>query len=122
MQDFLAHVDGLDASSLSLQISLDIRAAHSQVEFLQDLQEHSEKLAGRFEWMDGLLIRALERGDWLLIDNVNFCNPTVLDRLNALLENHGSLMVNERGLVDGEIKIIRPHPDFRIFMTMDPSN
>ncbi|KAL9652452.1 hypothetical protein ABK040_000025 [Willaertia magna] len=75
---------------------------------------------GRFEWNDGILIRSLEAGNWILIDNVNFCNPTVLDRLNSLLEPDGVLVVNERGLVDGEIRIVKPHPHFRIFMVMDP--
>ena len=28
---------------------------------------------GKFEWVDGLLVQALKEGDWLLIDNVNFC-------------------------------------------------
>ena len=28
---------------------------------------------GKFEWVDGLLVQALQHGDWLLIDNVNFC-------------------------------------------------
>ncbi|KAJ3272914.1 hypothetical protein HDV01_005111 [Terramyces sp. JEL0728] len=75
---------------------------------------------GQFEWMDSTLITALERGYWLLVDNVNLCSSSVLDRLNSLLEVGGSLAVNERGLVNGEVKIITPHPNFRIFMTMDP--
>jgi len=79
-------------------------------------------LAGRFEWVDGLLIRAVEAGHWLLIDNANFCNPTVLDRLNSLLEPNGRLLVNERGLVQGQVKSIAPHPNFRVFLTMDPQN
>jgi len=28
---------------------------------------------GRFEWIDSVLVRCLQDGDWLLIDNVNFC-------------------------------------------------
>ena len=28
---------------------------------------------GTFEWVDSLLVKALRSGDWLLIDNVNFC-------------------------------------------------
>lgn len=31
-------------------------------------------------------------------------------------------MVNERGTIDGKIKIIKPHPNFRIFLLMDPKN
>lgn len=79
-------------------------------------------MAGCFEWMDGLLISALEEGDWILMDNVNFCNPTVLDRLNPLLESNGVLVVSECGLINGEVKVVKPHRDFRIFMTMDPQN
>jgi midasin (ATPase involved in ribosome maturation) len=69
-----------------------------------------------------LIKRCGPAGDWILVDNVNFCNPTVLDRLNPLLENNGVLMVNERGLVNGEVKVITPHPNFRIFLAMDPHN
>ncbi|KAI8927583.1 hypothetical protein BC831DRAFT_533163 [Entophlyctis helioformis] len=75
---------------------------------------------GQFEWMDSALVHALERGDWTLIDNVNLCSASVLDRLNPLVEVNGSVAINERGLVDGEIKVITPHPDFRLFMAMDP--
>ncbi|KAJ3035683.1 AAA ATPase midasin [Rhizophlyctis rosea] len=80
----------------------------------------TEGVHGRFEWIDGTLIRALEEGHWILIDNVNLCPASVLDRLNSLFEPGGVLMVNERGLVNGEVKVIRPHVNFRIFMTMDP--
>ena len=34
-------------------------------------------------------IRAIERGQWVLLDSANLCNPTVLDRLNPLLEPQG---------------------------------
>lgn len=28
---------------------------------------------GTFEWVDSVLVKALQNGHWLLIDNVNFC-------------------------------------------------
>ena len=34
--------------------------------------------------------RAIERGQWVLLDSANLCNPTVLDRLNPLLEPQGA--------------------------------
>uniref|UniRef100_A0A3Q2D7A0 Midasin n=1 Tax=Cyprinodon variegatus TaxID=28743 RepID=A0A3Q2D7A0_CYPVA len=73
---------------------------------------------GGFEWLDGMLVQALQAGDWLLMDNVNFC-ASVLDRLNALLEPNGSLAINERGVIDGKTPRITPHPNF-LFLTMDP--
>mmetsp|Transcript_2552 Transcript_2552/g.9614 ORF Transcript_2552/g.9614 Transcript_2552/m.9614 type:complete len:5361 (-) Transcript_2552:2473-18555(-) len=75
---------------------------------------------GKFQWSDGMLIEAMEQGEWVVIDNVNFCSPSVLDRLNSLLEPQGVLVMNERGLVNGELKIVKPHPNFRLFLVMDP--
>ncbi|KAK8152780.1 hypothetical protein BC567DRAFT_187327 [Phyllosticta citribraziliensis] len=74
----------------------------------------------RFQWVDGLLVQALEQGKWLILDNANLCSSSVLDRLNSLLEPNGYLSINEHSTDDGEAKIVLPHPNFRIFMTMDP--
>uniref|UniRef100_A0A8C5QIK7 Midasin n=1 Tax=Leptobrachium leishanense TaxID=445787 RepID=A0A8C5QIK7_9ANUR len=76
--------------------------------------------SGTFEWVDGMLVQALRSGDWLLMDNVNFCSSSVLDRLNALLEPRGVLTMTERGVIDGSTPTIKPHPNFRLFLTMDP--
>lgn len=78
--------------------------------------------SGTFEWVDGMLVQALQSGDWLLMDNVNFCSSSVLDRLNALLEPGGVLTVSERGVIDGSTPTITPHPNFRLFLSMDPSH
>lgn len=75
---------------------------------------------GRFEWHDGPLLRAMQEGSWLLLDSANLCSASVLDRLNSLFEPNGSLLLSERGIVDGEIPLIKPHPNFRLFMALDP--
>ena len=74
----------------------------------------------RFEWIDGALTRAVEEGRWVLLDNANLCNPTVLDRLNPLLEPEGRLLLNEAGSADGRPRILRAHPDFRLFLALGP--
>lgn len=75
----------------------------------------------RFEWLDGVIVRAMEAGKWLVLDNANLCSASVLDRLNSLLERpNGFLSINEHTGPDGEPRIIKPHSDFRIFLTMDP--
>ena len=75
---------------------------------------------GTFEWIESVLCEALRRGSWLVIDNVNLCSASVLDRLNALFETGGWLTVSERGVLDGAIPVLRPHPDFRAFLLYDP--
>lgn len=62
----------------------------------------------------------MELGHWVLLDNANLCNPTVLDRLNPLLEPNGSLLLNEAGTVNGLPRILKAHPNFRLFLAMDP--
>ncbi|CAN8097186.1 unnamed protein product [Discula destructiva] len=87
-----------------------------------DLLQGPRMLANpRFEWLDGVIVRAMESGKWLVLDNANLCSPSVLDRLNSLLERpDGFLSINEHSGPDGEPRIIKPHPNFRIFLTMDP--
>lgn len=88
-----------------------------------DLQQNKKILQpAKFEWTAGDLIKAIEHGEWVVLDNANLCNPTVLDRINSLVEPDGSITVNERGLVDGKPMKIVSHPKFRMFLTMDPKH
>jgi len=76
--------------------------------------------AGHFAWVDGPLVRAAQAGHWLLLEHANLCAASVLDRLNSLFEPNGALVLSERGLLDGQVPRIVPHPAFRVFMTVDP--
>ncbi|KAI9152603.1 AAA ATPase midasin [Blastocladiella emersonii ATCC 22665] len=85
--------------------------------------EQLASVAGKFEWVDGVLLDAVQNGKWILLDNANLCSPSVLDRLNPLFEAsaHRHLLINERGQTDdGEFVTVEPHPNFRMFMTLDP--
>lgn len=73
-----------------------------------------------FAWVDGQLLDALRNGGWYLISNANLCSASVLDRLNSLCENNGVLVLSEKGSETGTPEVIKPHPDFRLFMTFDP--
>jgi midasin len=79
----------------------------------------SNSIASCFEWVDGTLIQAMEKGEWVLLDNVNFCSSSVLDRLNALMETGGEMLINECGIINGKLRVIKPHKNFRIFLAMD---
>lgn len=43
---------------------------HFKDQLLNSIEGQS---SGTFEWVDGMLVQALQSGDWLLMDNVNFC-------------------------------------------------
>ncbi|KAJ4482340.1 midasin nuclear AAA ATPase [Lentinula aciculospora] len=92
----------------------------AQTRMTEMLMYTQERRAGHFEWVDGPLVRALKAGHWLLLDGANLCSPSVLDRLNSLCETDGFLTLSEKGFIDGRIQTIKPHSNFRLFMTVDP--
>lgn len=67
-------------------------------------------------WVDGVLLDAMKHGYWLLLDELNAGLPEVLFVLQSVLDDDKFLVVAEH---EGEI--VRPHADFRIFATMNPS-
>lgn len=79
-------------------------------------------VAGKFEWIDGTLTKCIIEGSWVILRDANLCNPSVLDRLNPLFEPGGLISLNECGSMKGGPRIIKPHRDFRLFITYDPTN
>ena len=67
-------------------------------------------------WVDGVLLDAMKNGYWLLLDELNAGLPEVLFVLQSVLDDDKFLVVAEH---EGEV--VRPHPDFRVFATMNPS-
>lgn len=43
------------------------------------LEENNQKqpFSAKFEWVIGILVKAIERGEWIILKNANLCNPTV---------------------------------------------
>lgn len=71
----------------------------------------NSKEGTKFEWVDSVLVSSIEKGEWVIMENANYCNPSILDRLNPLLEEDNSLMsINEEGLVEGDkIREVKAH-------------
>uniref|UniRef100_A0A5K3FIW9 VWFA domain-containing protein n=1 Tax=Mesocestoides corti TaxID=53468 RepID=A0A5K3FIW9_MESCO len=75
---------------------------------------------GIFAWIDSPLVNGIREGHWVLLENAQLCSPSALDRLNSLLEHGGDLLINERGLdASGNLVRLKPHPDFRLILTVD---
>ena len=112
-------VEQLD-SILQLLSDGQVMELKNELDKVSRLLGRREVASGCFEWTDSLLVKALREGRWLLVDNVNLCSPSVLDRLNGPLEPDGQLALSERGVVDGGVPCVQPHEQFRLFLAMDP--
>ena len=65
---------------------------------------------GKWHYRKGLLFMAMEKGSWLLIDEANL--SPLSEYLNTLLD-FGYV-------IDGEENVCYAHPNFRIFLSMNP--
>lgn len=112
----------LDLEENVLPVSWSFKDLDRIMNTVLKLQDDQQKrvFSAKFEWVTGLLIKAIEKGEWIVLENANLCNPTVLDRINSLVEPSGTITVNECGLVDGKPVMIRSHPNFRMFLTVNP--
>ena len=120
LSTLLQQLATLSAShAIALPAHLTPTYLHARLNHLSALTTNPTSLHGTFQWLDGTLLHALEHGHWLLMENINYCSASVLDRLNGLLERGGVLMVNECGLRDGVVRVVRPHAEFRLFGTMN---
>ncbi|KAK5030524.1 AAA ATPase midasin [Exophiala sideris] len=119
--DFEVNVIALDNSRKILStVAKIIPTIADAAEALASKLEESDTLRSRFVWNDGILVDAIESGSWLVLDNANLCNPSVLDRLNSLLEPNGVLTLSEHHSACSGSRVIKPHPNFRVFLTLDP--
>ncbi|CAH2785024.1 MAG: Aerobic cobaltochelatase CobS subunit (EC [uncultured Paraburkholderia sp.] len=67
---------------------------------------------GETLWVDGVLPTAMREGLWLIVDEIDFAEPSIPAALTAVLEPHGRLVLKEKGN-----EIVAPHPSFRLFAT-----
>jgi len=67
-------------------------------------------------WVDGILTEAMKKGHWLLLDEINAALPEILFVLNSILDDDKCLILDDKGT-----EIVKPHPDFRLFAAMNPS-
>ncbi len=71
-------------------------------------------------WKDGVLTECMRNGYILLIDELNFASPETLQAMQTLVA--GAEKLGYVVLTDSPTReVVRPHSDFRIFATMNPT-
>jgi midasin len=70
-----------------------------------------------FHFLTGNLIKAMRRGDWVLIDEINLANNELLQKLQPAIEGK-PLLFFERG----DREAIAVHPHFRLIGCMNPGS
>jgi len=68
---------------------------------------------GKFVWEDGLIIKAVREGYWLILDEMNSLDADILFCLHGLMDDGYITLANNS-------EVVEAHPDFRLFATMNP--
>ena len=71
------------------------------ISFLQDITDlfgtDLPTEDGSFKFKEGAFLRALQNGDWILLDELNLAPQPVLEGLNACLDHRGEVYIPELG-------------------------
>jgi MoxR-like ATPase/DNA-binding XRE family transcriptional regulator len=122
---FFDHKSGYIFTEKSQAILNKVRGEKRQLrlnEVIQVAQNEGLNIQdAKWQWQKGPLIIAMEKGYWIILDELNQADTNILERLNSLLEENPTFLVSENGGAtyswqDGTI-----NPHFRIFATMNPA-
>ena len=83
-----------------------------------DLQEYvgsyTADVSGKLVFREGVLVDAMRKGYWLILDELNLAPSEVLEALNRLLDDNRELFITETQ------ENVKAHPRFLLFATQNP--
>jgi midasin len=62
----------------------------------------------------GVLVEAMRKGHWIILDELNLAPSDVLEALNRVLDDNRELFIPETQ------ETVRAHPHFMLFATQNP--
>lgn len=83
-----------------------------------DLQEYVGSYvadeSGRLVFKEGILVEAMRKGHWIILDELNLAPSDVLEALNRVLDDNRELFIPETQ------QLVKAHPNFMLFATQNP--
>lgn len=93
---FILHPQKITDHQMS-HLLLEWQSVSQDIQQLQKQQKNAESTLA-FRFVEGTLVQAVQKGDWVLLDEINLATPETLECLCGLLESSsGSVVLMERG-------------------------
>ena len=111
---YLASLVGQPVMRLNLSGATDVS------EFVGRFIPDENRDGNGWKWENGPVVKALQEGYWLILDELNLAEPSILERLNSILEKHPSIVLSEYNdtQIGGSENPV--HKSFRVFATQNP--
>ena len=87
---------------------------HEHTDLQEYLGSYVTDANGKLVFHEGVLVKAVRNGYWIVLDELNLAPSDVLEALNRLLDDNRELFVPELQ------ETITAHPDFMLFATQNP--
>lgn len=88
---------------------------HEHTDLQEYLGTYVSGADGRLAFQEGVLVKALREGHWIVLDELNLAPTDVLEALNRLLDDNRELLIPETQ------EVVRPHENFMLFATQNPA-
>nr|XP_043616411.1 midasin-like [Erigeron canadensis] len=87
---------------------------HEHTDLQEYLGSYITDATGKLVFQEGVLVKAVRHGYWIVLDELNLAPSDVLEALNRLLDDNRELFVPEL------CETIRAHSNFMLFATQNP--
>lgn len=87
---------------------------HEHTDLQEYLGTYLTNSSGNLVFQEGMLVKAVRNGYWIVLDELNLAPSDVLEALNRLLDDNRELFVPELR------ETIQAHPNFMLFATQNP--
>lgn len=87
---------------------------HEHTDLQEYLGSYITDTNGKLVFHEGALVKAVRKGQWIVLDELNLAPSDVLEALNRLLDDNRELFVPELQ------ETICAHPNFMLFATQNP--
>lgn len=87
---------------------------HEHTDLQEYLGTYLTDSSGNLVFQEGMLVKAVRNGYWIVLDELNLAPSDVLEALNRLLDDNRELFVPELR------ETVQAHPNFMLFATQNP--
>ena len=88
---------------------------HQHTDVSEYLGTYAGDERGQLRFREGVLVEAVRKGWWIVLDELNLAPSEVLEALNRLLDDNRELHLSDTN------EVVKAHADFRLFATQNPA-